>query len=310
MQRLSFSHSRLGEINEGVLPFFILHQTVILSIGYFVMSWPISDVLKWIIVFISSFVVIIALYLALTRRLELFRFLFGMKTNRPFCRIFRNPIVLLILLAVYIGLIVIAALNSDEETRRVQSTMPLTFNPNQDVVLNAEAISHRSSDGVRIVRDNEGSIGQVIEFFSGASQRAQSDPDVFIDLQFNAPAGRYFIWIRGKTTVDNAYTDSVWMQVDNQIGSAGGGIRMGNWLEFHPSGVFGWAGDSFQSKSVILKHSGVHKVRIQPRQIPHRIDQIWLSRDQYRLPDTAEFIKPVGPKEIIGKIQFSYAPYY
>jgi hypothetical protein len=293
MQRLSFSHPRLGEINDGVLPFYILHQTVLLSIGYLVMNCPIHDILKWIIIFFSSFVVIIALYLVLIRRVEIFRFLFGMKTNRPFYRIFSNPIVLVFLLVVYIGMIFVSAANSDEETRRRQLTMPLTYYPGEDIVLNAGAISHRSADGVRIVKDNDGSMGQVIEFFSGAHQRAQSDPSVFIDLQFDAPAGRYLIWIRGKTTIDNAYTDSVWVQVDNQIGSADGRIRMGNWLDIHPAGVFGWAGDTFHPKYVILKHSGVHKIRIQPRQVPHRIDQIWLSRYQLRLPDSSKCIKPV-----------------
>jgi hypothetical protein len=40
-----------------------------------------------------------------------------------------------------------------------------------------------------------------------------------------------------------------------------------------------------------LKHSGDHTIRIQPRQIPHRIDQIWLSRSQHRIPNTLRPIR-------------------
>jgi glucan biosynthesis protein C len=32
-------------------------------------------------------------------------------------------------------------------------------------------------------------------------------------------------------------------------------------------------------------------IRIQPRQVPCRIDQIWLSRSQKRVPDTSQPVK-------------------
>jgi hypothetical protein len=73
--------------------------------------------------------------------------------------------------------------------------------------------------------------------------------------------------------------------VDDQIGSHIRSVRMGNWLDVHPPGLYGWAGDANNSVSVVLKHSGDHTIRIQPRQIPHRIDQIWLSRSQLQMPD-------------------------
>ena len=67
--------------------------------------------------------------------------------------------------------------------------------------------------------------------------------------------------------------------------------RLGNWLDIHPAGVYGWAGDMDDPIAIELTHSGDHRIRIQPRQTPHRIDQIWLSRSQYRIPDTSEPIK-------------------
>ena len=70
---------------------------------------------------------------------------------------------------------------------------------------------------------------------------------------------------------------SVWVQVDDQIGTQTKSARMGNWLDVHPAGVYdGWAGDTDNPVTIVLKHTGDHKIRVQPRQTPHRIDQIWL----------------------------------
>jgi peptidoglycan/LPS O-acetylase OafA/YrhL len=78
-QRLNFGTPRLQQANEAVLPFYILHQPVLLSIGYFVVQWAISDLAKWTIIAASSFVVIIAIYEYIVRRVNVLRVLFGMK---------------------------------------------------------------------------------------------------------------------------------------------------------------------------------------------------------------------------------------
>ena len=101
----------------------------------------------------------------------------------------------------------------------------------------------------------------------------------------------YLKKLRGKTDVNNGYTDSVWVQVDDQIGTQTRSSRMGNWLDVHPAGVYGWAGDTDDPVAVVLKHNGDHTIRIQPRQTPHRIDQIWLSPSQRQIPNTPEPIK-------------------
>lgn len=79
MQYLTFSTRFLQYTNEAVLPFYILHQTVLLSVGYFVVQWAIPDLAKWAIIFISSFIVIMAVYEYVVRRFNVMRFLFGMK---------------------------------------------------------------------------------------------------------------------------------------------------------------------------------------------------------------------------------------
>ena len=65
--------------NEAVLPFYIFHQTVLLSVGYFVVQWPIPSLLRWAIILLTSFVNIMVPYEFLVRRFNVMRFLFGMK---------------------------------------------------------------------------------------------------------------------------------------------------------------------------------------------------------------------------------------
>jgi len=287
MKYLAFDRPLLRSANEGVMPFYILHQTVLLCIGYFVMTWAIHDVAKWVMVFVSSFIVITALYMLFIRKFEVLRFLFGMKTTRPFFDVFRKRSVLIALPVLYVGLIVFAAFSQGGSS----AAMPLMYDSEKDILLSTESITSKSSTGVRVANDDEASNGKAIEFFEGASQRTQSQPEVYVEMRFSAPAGRYIVWLRGKTDVNNGYTDSVWVQVDDQIGTQTRSARMGNWLDVHPAGVYGWAGDTDDPVAVLLKHTGDHKIRIQPRQTPHRIDQIWLSRSQHRIPNTAEPIK-------------------
>ncbi len=81
-KHLEFSTPFLKYANEAVLPFYILHQTVLLCVGYFVLQWAIPDLLKWAIILVVSFALIMALYEFLVRRFNVMRFLFGMKARR------------------------------------------------------------------------------------------------------------------------------------------------------------------------------------------------------------------------------------
>ena len=78
-KHLNVSTPRLQRANEAVLPFYILHQPVLIVIGYFVVQWAIPDLAKYAIIATSSFVIIILLYEFLVRRFNVLRFLFGMK---------------------------------------------------------------------------------------------------------------------------------------------------------------------------------------------------------------------------------------
>lgn len=282
MRFLNHDGPLLQQTNEGVLPFYILHQAVLVVISYFVMAWEIHDLLKWAVVFTGSFIFIIAMYLFVIRPFDLFRFLFGMKTTRPFFNVFRTRWALIALNIMYVGLIVLAI----TEASRSRTPMPLTYDPMEDVIINCESISKCSSTGVHVVYEPGTSIGRAIEFISGANEQAQSRPQVYVETRFFAPAGRYTVWLRGKSDLDRM-TDSVWLQVDEQIDTQKGSFRMGNWLDIHPAGEYTWAGDGDTPITIALQHTGNHTIRIQPRQTPHRIDQIWLSRFQHRIPDTS-----------------------
>ena len=65
--------------NEAVLPFYMLHQTVILTIGFYLASWDASVAVKYAIISISSFAVIVSLCDLVIRRVNWLRFLFGMR---------------------------------------------------------------------------------------------------------------------------------------------------------------------------------------------------------------------------------------
>lgn len=286
MQHLSFDRPVLGHLNEGVLPFFIMHQTVLVAFGFIIMNRAIIDALKWVTVFTGSFIVIVALYIFLIRKFDLLRFLFGMKTTNSFYTTFRTKGALIIFPLAWIGLSVFAGLNHEAATGRNRLPMPLIYHPDTDIVLNAEAISKSSTTGFRVVDDDEASMGRAIEFSSGGNQSLEPEPAVYVEIEFSAPAGRYFVWLRGKSDTGSELTDSIWLQVDNQLGTRQGGVHLGNWNTLHPSGAYAWASDVHVPYIIQLTHTGHHTIRIQPRQIPHRIDQIWLSRSQFRIPET------------------------
>lgn len=68
--------------NEAVLPFYLLHQTVILCVGWFVIPWTVGILPKLLVIGVVSFVLIMGLYELLIRRHDVVRFFFGMRPKR------------------------------------------------------------------------------------------------------------------------------------------------------------------------------------------------------------------------------------
>ena len=76
---LYFSNRFLKYANEAVLPFYILHQTVIVVIGYFIRDWNWAVFPKYLFLATTSFIIIMALYELAVKRVNFLRYLFGMK---------------------------------------------------------------------------------------------------------------------------------------------------------------------------------------------------------------------------------------
>jgi len=79
---LNFNNKALAYGGEIVLPFYILHQTIILCVGWFVIRWNMGIVPKYLIIAVVSFVLIMALYEPLVRRFNVVRFFFGMRPKK------------------------------------------------------------------------------------------------------------------------------------------------------------------------------------------------------------------------------------
>lgn len=80
MKYLNFSTPFLSYANDAVLPFYIMHQTVLLTVGYLVFQWALPAGVSWAIIATTSFAIIMLLYEFLVRRHNTLRFLFGMKS--------------------------------------------------------------------------------------------------------------------------------------------------------------------------------------------------------------------------------------
>ena len=71
----------LVRANEAVLPFYVLHQPVIVIVAFFFVGWAAPVPVKYLTLVAVSFAVIVALYEGIVRRTGVLRFLFGMKRS-------------------------------------------------------------------------------------------------------------------------------------------------------------------------------------------------------------------------------------
>ena len=78
---LNFNNRFLAYANEALLPFYILHQFVLLLIGYWVVQCDIHALFKYVMIAVSSFIVIMGLYDMMIKRNQVARFLFGLKVK-------------------------------------------------------------------------------------------------------------------------------------------------------------------------------------------------------------------------------------
>jgi hypothetical protein len=76
---LNYSNRALTYCNSVVYPFFILHQTVIIVFGYYVIDWGLSGVSEYFIIVFGTFIICGLLCELFIKKIPLVRVLFGLK---------------------------------------------------------------------------------------------------------------------------------------------------------------------------------------------------------------------------------------
>lgn len=84
---LNFNNSVRTYANEAVLPFYLLHHSLIYMVGFYVIAWNTSIGIKFLTISVLSFTIIMVIYEVLIRRINILRILFGMATKAPKKRI-------------------------------------------------------------------------------------------------------------------------------------------------------------------------------------------------------------------------------
>jgi peptidoglycan/LPS O-acetylase OafA/YrhL len=81
-QFLNFTNGLLKYASQAAYPSYILHQTVIVMIAYRVIKWKSSVPVKFWVIVGASLVITLVLYDLLVKRINVMRFLFGLKPKR------------------------------------------------------------------------------------------------------------------------------------------------------------------------------------------------------------------------------------
>jgi len=76
---LNFSNQFLDYTSDAVLPVYIIHQTVIIVLGYYIVGAELHLITKFAIINILSFIIVVAIYDIIIRRFEVMRVLLGMR---------------------------------------------------------------------------------------------------------------------------------------------------------------------------------------------------------------------------------------
>jgi hypothetical protein len=79
---LNFNNKVLPHANEAVLPFYILHHSVILLVGAYLVEWGRGLGTKFFMIAAVSMAIIMAVYELMVRRVNILRFLFGMRSKK------------------------------------------------------------------------------------------------------------------------------------------------------------------------------------------------------------------------------------
>ena len=76
-------HRAAGYANQAVLPFYLLHEPVIVAFAWIIVRWHAPVLAKYPALVAMSFTATLVIYELAVRRYRLTRLLFGMKTQEP-----------------------------------------------------------------------------------------------------------------------------------------------------------------------------------------------------------------------------------
>jgi glucans biosynthesis protein C len=79
---LDFSNKILDYADEAILPFYVLHHPVIVVTAFFTYTWGLALGIKYLVVSTIALLVTLWLYELCIRRINVMRWLFGMKPER------------------------------------------------------------------------------------------------------------------------------------------------------------------------------------------------------------------------------------
>lgn len=69
----------LSYLNKAIYPYFIIHQTIMVALGYYIVQWPMPLSIKCLVLILLSVAIILSVYHFFIRKTRVTRFLFGMK---------------------------------------------------------------------------------------------------------------------------------------------------------------------------------------------------------------------------------------
>jgi glucan biosynthesis protein C len=79
---LNVTNPLLKYTSQAAYPFYLLHQTVIVIIGFYVVQWPIGLLPRFLIIVLAAIAATLLIYELLVKRSNVTRVLFGMKPRR------------------------------------------------------------------------------------------------------------------------------------------------------------------------------------------------------------------------------------
>ncbi|HTQ29105.1 MAG TPA: acyltransferase family protein [Puia sp.] len=76
---LNFSNPFLSFANQAVYPFYILHQTIIVAAGFYIVQWPLPIFVKMLLLVLVTFTALLVIYRFLIKPFIITRILYGMR---------------------------------------------------------------------------------------------------------------------------------------------------------------------------------------------------------------------------------------